>query len=116
MAFWRSLMLSSPVLLGIVLILAVAFLRRIWVSCPIHPIGLVVAVSWPVYVVWGSLMLGWLAKWLSMRYGGVGLYRRLKPVAIGLILGDVLGYCLQFVVIASAKGWGHSLEIWRNPP
>lgn len=116
MSFWWTTILKSPVLIGIGLIAVVAVLRRIWVGFPFNPIGLVVAVSWPVYVVWGSLMLGWLAKLLILRYGGVALYKRLKPVAIGLILGDVLGYCVQFVATAISRAGGYGLDIWRNPP
>ncbi len=42
--FWAEIA-ASPVLLGIVLILGVAALRRWWVNCPFHPLGLVVAFS-----------------------------------------------------------------------
>jgi len=116
LAFWVDALFASPVLLGAGLVLAIALLRRVWVGCPINPIGLVIAVSWPVFVIWGSLMLGWLAKVLCLRYGGLGLYRRLKPAAIGLILGDVLGYCLQFLVTTLVRLGGTDLGIWRNPP
>jgi hypothetical protein len=77
---------------GIALLFGVYGIRRIWVRFPFHPIGLVVALSFPIYSAWGSLFLGWLAKVLVLKYGGSGFYQRVKPVAIGLIVGDALGY------------------------
>lgn len=83
---------------GFLMVFAVMGLRRVWNGCPLHPLGLVVATSWPVHLVWGSLAIGWLCKLAVLRYGGSGLYSRLKPVAYGVILGDVLGYGLQIVI------------------
>jgi hypothetical protein len=78
-------------LVGAGLILACFAMRRLWVGFPLNPLGVVIAVSWPIYQVWGSLLLGWTAKLLILRYGGAWHYTRLKPMAIGLICGDVFG-------------------------
>jgi hypothetical protein len=83
--------------LGFVLIFAVVGLRRIWMSCPLHPLGLVVAASFPIHLIWGSLLLGWLAKVLVLRYGGPGVYARVKPVAYGIILADVIAYAIYLL-------------------
>lgn len=115
-AFWWDTMLTSPVLIGIGLLLLVALGRRLWVGFPFNPLGLVVATSWPVFVLWGSLMLGWLAKLLVLRYGGVQLYKKLKPLAYGVILGDIAGYFVQFMVFTIGKMNDQQLDIWRNLP
>ncbi len=39
---------------------------------------------------WSPFMIGWIAKTLVVRYGGLRLYRRTVPLAIGLISGDLL--------------------------
>jgi hypothetical protein len=78
--------------IGIALLFGIYGIRRVWVRFPFHPIGLVVALSFPIYSAWGSLFLGWLAKVLVLKYGGSGFYQRVKPIAIGLIVGDALGY------------------------
>ena len=39
--------------------------------------------------VWFSIALGWLLKLVVMRYGGVVLYRALRPFFLGLILGQI---------------------------
>jgi|GEM_PF-6380749 len=112
--FWTNFA-GSPVLVGILLIFVIAGLRRVWSRCPLHPLGLVVAFSWPIFQVWGSLMLGWLLKFLILRYGGLGLYRRLKPLAYGLILGDLAGLAVQALASLVVGGLGGDVGIWRNP-
>jgi hypothetical protein len=102
---------QNSILVGALLVFAVVTLRRFWYACPLHPIGLVVAPSYPIFLVWGSLMLGWLAKVIVLRYGGSQLYKNLKPVAIGLILGDVLGFGLQMFFQLTL-----GLEPWRIWP
>jgi hypothetical protein len=100
-------MQQMSILVGFLLIFAVVGLRRLWPRSPLHPIGLILAGAWPVFEMWSSLMLGWLIKVLVLRYGGVLLYRRLKPVAVGIIVGDCLGYGLQVLckAIYVAHGW-----------
>ena len=39
--------------------------------------------------VWFSIALGWLLKLVVMRYGGVVLYRALRPFFLDLILGQI---------------------------
>lgn len=101
--------------LGFVLIFAVVGLRRIWMACPLHPLGLVVAASWPIHLVWGSLLLGWLAKVLVLRFGGPGIYVRLKPVAYGVIMGDVVAYALYLFSQYLSRWFGaqlNSMQMW----
>lgn len=56
---------------------------------PLHPIGFVAGTGdhlMPLF--WFPVLLGWGAKVLALRYGGMALYRRLLPASLGLILGD----------------------------
>ena len=46
--------------------------------------------TWFAWQAWVSIFLGWLAKILILRYGGVRLYRAARPVFLGLIVGEVL--------------------------
>ncbi len=64
--------------------------RLLWAWWPVHPIGFLVLASYPVYKIWFSFFLGWLIKVLVMRYGGMQLYARLKPAAMGLIAGEAV--------------------------
>ena len=55
---------------------------------PFHPIGYGLAVSYAMDYFWFTTFIGWGAKVLSIRYGGIKYYRMLLPFFMGLILGD----------------------------
>jgi hypothetical protein len=64
-------------------------LRFTW--WPLHPLMFVTWASTPLRLMWFSYLIGWLVKQLIMKYGGVNLYNRAKPVMMGLIVGDLFG-------------------------
>jgi hypothetical protein len=41
-------------------------------------------------ILWFSFFVGWLCNTLCIRYGGVGLFKRLRLFFVGLIIGDFL--------------------------
>ena len=45
-----------------------------------------------------AFLLGALVKWLVLKYGGNRTYKRIKPLMIGLIAGEVLGALLPSLV------------------
>jgi hypothetical protein len=69
-------------------------LRTIFFWWPLHPAGFALAhAGYTLPWVWFPTFLGWAAKGLLLRYGGMWLYRRAVPVFLGLILGDALMIC-----------------------
>ncbi|NQT50467.1 hypothetical protein HQ576_00365 [bacterium] len=54
---------------------------------PIHPAGLAVGLTHPTFHVWFSVFLAWLVKIIVLKVGGISLYRRTRPVFLGMILG-----------------------------
>jgi hypothetical protein len=72
----------------VMLILVVCYHRFYW--WPIHPIGYLTAYSSAMRILWFSFFLGWFCNALCMRYGGVGLFKKLRNFFIGLIIGDFL--------------------------
>ncbi|MBC7807294.1 MAG: hypothetical protein H7145_14225 [Akkermansiaceae bacterium] len=70
---------------------------------PLHPAGFALAhAGFSLPWVWFPILLGWVAKSLIMRCGGMQLYRRGIPFFIGLILGDIFIACvwsLLFVLL-----------------
>jgi len=84
--------------LGAAMVSALAWLRLNFVWWPLHPLGFVMATSWASLNLWFSLFLGWLFKLLTIHYGGLRGYRRLRPLFLGLILGDVLGAVCWIIV------------------
>ena len=58
---------------------------------PLHPVGLAIALTNTVRIDWFGIFLAWLIKSIAIRYGGVSLYRTLRPFFLGLILGSCVG-------------------------
>ena len=55
---------------------------------PFHPIGYALATTSSLDYFWCPFFLAWVAKAVTIRYGGIQLYRRFLPFFLGLILGD----------------------------
>jgi len=72
----------------VMLVLVICYHRLYW--WPIHPIGYLTAYSSAMRILWFSFFMGWLCNALCMRYGGVGLFKKLRYFFIGLIIGDFL--------------------------
>ena len=49
-----------------------------------------VASSWGMSVLWVPMLLAWATKFVMLRYGGLGLYRRALPFFFGVILGECI--------------------------
>ena len=73
---------GAVVMLGLV----ICYHRFYW--WPIHPIGYLTAYSSAMRILWFSFFIGWACNALCMRYGGVGLFKKLRNFFIGLIIGD----------------------------
>lgn len=65
---------------------------------PLHPIGLAVASLWMIRRQATSIFIGWAAKSLIMRFGGIELYRKAAPFFIGLIVGQFTGVGISFII------------------
>jgi hypothetical protein len=70
----------------VMLVLVICYHRFYW--WPIHPIGYLTAYSSAMWILWFSFFIGWACNALCMRYGGVGLFKKLRNFFIGLIIGD----------------------------
>jgi len=82
---------TVPALLfGAVAAITLASLRlRFW-WWPFHPIGFLVAnapdMGWDLF----PFLIAWACKALVIRFGGLRLYRNTVPLAVGLIVGDLV--------------------------
>ena len=74
---------------GSVFMLALMWLRGIFVWWPIHPIGYTMFSAWGTFKLWFSIFLGWLMKYGLVKYGGLRAYRSARPVFLGLVLGEM---------------------------
>ena len=85
------------------------FLSARFASWPIHPVGL----AFPHHTYGFAIFLVWLCKSLTLRFGGVGLYRRSLPFWYGIVVGYLVGVGTSSVVDAIwFRGAGHWAHGW----
>ena len=74
--------------LGAAIMAALMVANHRWVWWPFHPLG------YPISSVFGSMFFSvfsaWMIKALILKYGGLVLFNRFKPLFLGLILGEAV--------------------------
>ncbi|MBC8102254.1 MAG: hypothetical protein H7Z41_06680 [Cytophagales bacterium] len=83
-------------------------LARARMNLGLHPIGFLIASTYPMNVLWFSTFLGWLFKTIIQRYGGMKGFQGALPLFLGLILGDVINAVL-WIVLGYATNVGYSV-------
>jgi len=91
---------------GALIFVFIAVMRLQFFWWPFHPVGYVLGLGLMAGEGIGGLpfVVAWLAKALVLRYGGLRLYRRTLPIAIGLIVGDVLNRSLWDIISLVTRG------------
>lgn len=89
-------------------LLSVCHYRFVW--WPLHPIGLTMATIWMLKRTAASIFLAWFLKRTILRFGGAGLYRRMRPFFIGLVIGFFAGVGISYAVdVIWFFGKGHPI-------
>ena len=57
---------------------------------PLHPLGYAMMASWATIVFWAPIFIAWVLKSLTVHYGGMKSYNRVRPFFLGLILGEFM--------------------------
>ena len=65
---------------------------------PIHPLGLPISAMWMTDRLLMSVFTAWLIKGVMLRYGGLTLYQKFKPLFIGLVAGQFFSMAFWLVV------------------
>jgi len=91
----RACLLGFLAGLGLVVLCSAGRVR--YSGWPVHPVLFLVWGTYPGWRFAPCFLLGWLIKGLVVRYGGAQRYRRLAPLFIGLIAGEILGYLVGIV-------------------
>jgi hypothetical protein len=84
------------------LFLGIMRLRYWW--WPFHPVGYMAGMCWGLNWYWMPFLIGWACKVLVVRYGGLRLYRATVPLAIGLIVGDLVNTGVWGMVALATQG------------
>ena len=82
------------------------FMRYRFLWWPVHYLGFPISDSWMMGQSWFSVFLGWFIKSAILRWGGIKLYRKMKPFFLGFILGSITcaGMWLIIDAITGMKG------------
>ena len=75
---------------GAAFTLFLTMMRRTFWWWPIHPIGYVLANTPTMDWLWFPTFIGWFCKVVTMRYGGLDIYRKVMPFFVGLAIGDIV--------------------------
>ncbi len=94
---------------GIASVAGLMLMRARFAWFPLHPIGYLMATSYPASAFWFSIFIGWTAKTLLGRYGGTDSSRRALPFFLGLALGDVCMMLFWICVDGYFGRTGHQL-------
>jgi hypothetical protein len=79
--------------------LLLTILRTLFVGFWVHPIGYILANTYFIYGVWGSILAAWVIKWSALKIGGPRLIReRMTPFFVGMFVGGVAGMFFWDVV------------------
>ncbi len=71
---------------GVLVTTVLIVLRTLFLRFPLHPLGfaMVTAYGGPL---WGPFFIVWVIKTIVLRVGGMGMYRRLIPFFLGIVVG-----------------------------
>jgi hypothetical protein len=73
---------------GALVALGLTLARTLWLRFPLHPLGFIIALSYgPTTMLWFPFTVIFLLKWALLKVGGIGAFRRLIPLFMGLVLG-----------------------------
>lgn len=93
---------------GVTALLQILTWRLSW--WPFVPVGYIFAGTWTfVAQAWFSIMIGWLAKVVILRFGGAALFQKARGIFIGLIFGEALaaGVWLVINMLLASAGYDY---------
>ena len=79
------------VIFGFIGTILLSLLRMRFLWWNLHPVGYAISGSWAINPMIGSIFIGWLLKWVVLKYGGIRWHRSAIPLFLGVVLGEFLG-------------------------
>lgn len=90
---------------GIAATALLVWMRTVFAWFPLHPLAYAIAPTWSMYVFWFPFFLAWIIKSLIARLGSIGLYRRVAPFMLGMILGEFVMAVFWALMSTPGVGW-----------
>lgn len=74
--------------IGAISMMFLIVMKTRFLSFPFHPLGYAFSTITMTGTLWFSVFITWLIKVLILRYGGAKVYEKMKPLFIGLVVGQ----------------------------
>jgi hypothetical protein len=97
---------------GAGVMLGLSLMRGRFLWWPFHPLGYAMGPSWPMIQLWFSILIGWSAKSVIMRYGGIRSYRVYRPMFLGMVLGEFIAGGVWLIIDFLAGKGGHRIFLF----
>ena len=98
-------------IVGIGIATFLAIMRTLFWWWPLHPLGYALSASWTMIVFWCPVLVAWAIKQPLIRYGGMKLYRKLRPFFLGMIFGE-----FSMAVLWTVISWATRLPVAPSFP
>jgi hypothetical protein len=95
--------------IGAAIMALLMFLRARFLWWPFHPIGFAIGPIWIMDQIWFTCFLAWLLKLAVVRWGGLKAYRSVRPIFLGLILGQFVCNGTWIIVDILVGGRGNRI-------
>lgn len=103
---WGGLLFDG---IGAVFMGFLMYMRYRFLWWPIHPLGFPIANTFAMRRSWFAIFLAWLFKSFIIKYGGERLFRTLRPLFLGLILGEFITDGIWLLIDLLTGSTGHVL-------
>jgi hypothetical protein len=97
--------------IGFGAVIAISALRLRWTWWPFHPLVLITFGAWTMGRYGASFLIGWMLKALVLRLSGSAKYMELRPMMIGVVVGDLLAGFIIFIIL-----WLYYIYTGIQPP
>lgn len=64
------------------------YMNRSFLWWRLSPLGYFMSLTFAMEHLWFSILIGWMISGVIRRYGGIRVYRKMKPAFLGMILGE----------------------------
>jgi len=83
--------LRLALFVGAAFTLLLTWLNTTCLWWPLSPVGFLIASAWETNnVLWANMLIAWGLTGVVRRYGGLTMYRAMRPAFLGLVLGEYL--------------------------
>ncbi len=94
---------AYSMILGVGITSFLLIMQRQFMWWQLHPIGYVMGAVYSSYFLWSCIFIGWFLKFLVLKSGGIGYYRKFRPLFMGLIIGE-FGIVGAWMVLGMVTG------------